>query len=375
MSQPDPNPRLLRSLAPAAVTLLRVRGEDAFSYLQSQVSADLRSEHGQRARYTLWLDAKGYVLADSFILQEAPESFLLFSYTTAEADLRRIVETNIIADDVEIESIGEGYRHWALWADAALPTETLAQGQQADSAPPPAVEAAAFASALCTDDFKQVGAAGRAAAIWLAPACESLPAGQPALLFGGRNAAAANFDLLLPATAPEPAWLDAFCQVPWAQRESRRIADGIPAVPADSGERDMPQESGDLIRIAVSTSKGCYLGQEVIAHWHATQQVRSGLFRIRAGAEGIAAIAAALSAGVAVGTAAEAGAADAGVADAAAPLRLYAGKKPVGQLRSFCLQTGAGLASLRIHRLGAVRELSVQAEGAAVIRVCEPMLA
>jgi len=44
--------------------------------------------------------------------------------------------------------------------------------------------------------------------------------------------------------------------------EAFRIAEGIPAYGTDIAERDLPQETSQLR--ALSFSKGCYLGQEIV---------------------------------------------------------------------------------------------------------------
>lgn len=53
---------------------------------------------------------------------------------------------------------------------------------------------------------------------------------------------------------------------------ARRLT-GLPSIPLDFGEGDLPQEAG-LEGYAVSFNKGCYLGQEVMARLHAMGQVR-----------------------------------------------------------------------------------------------------
>lgn len=417
-----------RSLSPQSVTLLRVFGEDAFGYLQSQVSADLRASGMAWARYTLWLDACGHVLADSFVLCEGAESFLLFSYAIPAARLREVVEANIIADDVEIEVIGEGWSHWALWADAAsceagadAQSRRATANREQNGAPNAVADTgvsdfvnkkehstdgeahadafAALPQAVCS----LLPEAGRYAALSASglllggAESEDKPAAASSLaaplLFAGRNAGGWNFDLLLPPQAAIPAaFASVFTETEWSLREARRIADGIAAIPADIGEGDLPQEGGDLAHAAVSTTKGCYLGQEVIARWQATGQARSGLFRVClfagnkkepvATTDNFSAEALAETGGA---SGSESAAASGVVSPSAAggavaftaqslPLRLYAGKKPVGELRSFSALTGSGLALLKVHRLDAARELASEPDGAPQIRVLEPML-
>jgi tRNA-modifying protein YgfZ len=62
--------------------------------------------------------------------------------------------------------------------------------------------------------------------------------------------------------------------------ERRRIAAGIPAVSVDVGPSDLPNEAG-LEADAISFTKGCYLGQEVMARLKSMGQVRRRLLRVR----------------------------------------------------------------------------------------------
>jgi hypothetical protein len=64
------------------------------------------------------------------------------------------------------------------------------------------------------------------------------------------------------------------------QIEKQRIAAGIPAVPVDIGPTDLPNEGG-LEAEAISYTKGCYLGQEVMARLKSMGQVRRRLLGVR----------------------------------------------------------------------------------------------
>jgi folate-binding protein YgfZ len=62
--------------------------------------------------------------------------------------------------------------------------------------------------------------------------------------------------------------------------ERARIAAGIPAVPVDIGPADLPNEGG-LEVSAVCFTKGCFLGQEVMARLKNLGQVRRRLHVVR----------------------------------------------------------------------------------------------
>lgn len=71
-----------------------------------------------------------------------------------------------------------------------------------------------------------------------------------------------------------------FIEASAAEAEERRIRAGIPAVPVDLGPADLPQEGG-LENVAISFTKGCYLGQEVMARLKNLGQVRRRLHVVR----------------------------------------------------------------------------------------------
>jgi folate-binding protein YgfZ len=68
-----------------------------------------------------------------------------------------------------------------------------------------------------------------------------------------------------------------------AELEHLRVTAGIPAVPAEVGPADLPNEGG-LDAAAVSYTKGCYVGQEVMARVKATGRIRRRLIRVRGAA-------------------------------------------------------------------------------------------
>ncbi len=206
---------------PAA--LIRVSGEDAPDYLQSQFTNDLsRSEPG-KVTYGLWLDRKGKVAADSFVFHLGEEEYLLLSYFCPAAEIMAKLESNIIADEVELEDVTEG-----------------------------AVLAVAFGC--------------EAGALPVKGSFLKESSGQAEVLgFAGRLGAASH-EVLWLEQAPEAAL--ALPEVDEETLRFARIEACIPAVPEDIGAGDLPQEGG-LEKDAVSFTKGCYLGQEVMARLHA----------------------------------------------------------------------------------------------------------
>ena len=200
--------------AKADTAVVRVTGEDAAAFLQGQCSADLRRVQVTDA---LWLNRKGRVLAHTVIAKEADGSFLLLCPHLGAAELIAIVTANVIADDVVATDESTLWQKWIAWG-----------AEQANA------DVKAFAS-------KRFGVDA--------------------------------WDVLTPigAVAPgEPASL--------AELDALRVAAGVPAVPADCGANEFPQECG--LEAWVSYTKGCYLGQEVMARIQSIGSLRRILRRV-----------------------------------------------------------------------------------------------
>jgi folate-binding protein YgfZ len=212
---------------------LRVSGSDAATFLQGQFTNDLTRADGV---YGLWLNVKGKVLADSFVFaRSATEEFWIGSYFSAARTIRERLESFIIADDVTVEDqTAEWTGLTVLDSDAARP-EFLS----ADTA------------------FEFAGRRGGEAREYVFPA--TLDPQAEAYFAGQRVLSAEEITL-------------------------RRIEAAIPAVPQDIGPADLPNEGG-LETAAISYTKGCYLGQEVMARLKSMGQVRRRLVRVRISAD------------------------------------------------------------------------------------------
>lgn len=274
-----------------ASAVLRVWGPDANSYLQGQFTQDLRLKNGESA-YGLWLDLKGKVFADSQVLKQKENEYLIVSFSSKAADLKARLESYLIADEVEIEDQTAAWAGILLWGAGA-----------ADLAPP--AEAMALPS-------RRAGAGSRQ---WLVPV-GSLDSVRATLV--GRAEATDR-------VVAERARLDA----------------AMPAVPVDIGPRDLPNE-GNLEDVAISYTKGCYLGQEVMARLKNLGQVRRRLHLVRGSGSAPAA-----------GTA------------------LFQGERKVGETRS-AVADGAGflaMAMVSLVNLDAAAGLALEANGSAAIQI------
>jgi hypothetical protein len=100
-------------------------------------------------------------------------------------------------------------------------------------------------------------------------------------VFRGRRAREENWEWILPLAEADGAAraLAGIREIDSADADRRRILAGIPAVPADIGPGDLPNEGG-LEGEAISYTKGCYLGQEVMARLKSKGRIRRRLHRV-----------------------------------------------------------------------------------------------
>lgn len=273
---------------------LKISGEDAATFLQGQFTNDLRKTGGiHPGVYGLWLNQKGKVLADSFVLGAEGGAFWVGSYFSPAAVIRERLDAYVIADDVMIEDETQRWAGVTVYGEATVPE-----------------------GVVCISARR----GAETAMEWIFPAADAARV------------------LALLADARE---LDA------TEMERRRIAGGVPAVPADIGPTELPNEGG-LDATAISYTKGCYLGQEVMARLKSLGQVRRRLVRV--------------------------------AGDGPVPARgtlLYQGAQKVGELRTAVQQAegAAGYIALALVTLMNLKPdagLSLAPEAEATLRLSEP---
>ena len=223
------------------LTVISVTGEDAFTFLQGQFTNELRHPPGS-AVDGLWLNQKGKVVADSVVLRRGENEFLLLSTTSVAAILIQRLEQYIIADDVTLLDETDQAAGLALWGEG------------------------------CGEVLKNV--------LGFAPEHGRFLQQQGLLIFPGRRTKQENYEIISTESALIE-WRKKFVaqggiEVGADAAEFARISAGIPAVPQDIGPSDLPNEAG-LETTAISFTKGCYLGQEVMARLKNLGQVRRQL--------------------------------------------------------------------------------------------------
>ncbi len=213
---------------------LRVRGRDAVSFLHALLSNDVASLEAGRGCYATYLTPQGRMIADTRVYRRPDEVLLVVARGLAPALAERLDQL-LFSEDVRI-------------ADAS------AELAQASVIGARAGETIARVFGLSTTEVAALPVHGQVV----------VPGG-----FVARtdDALAPSFDAFVPAgeydRTVERLREAGAVMLGEDDADALRIEAGRPRFGVDMTEETIPLEAGLLDR-AISTSKGCYVGQEVI---------------------------------------------------------------------------------------------------------------
>ncbi len=236
---------------------LCLTGSDRQKFLNGQVTNNVKDLAAGEGCYAALVTAKGKMQSDLNIYCLADEVLLDFEPGLAVI-VRQRLEKYIIADDVQV---ADAAPHYGLWS---------VQGPKAD--------AVLLRLHLGLElPSKRMSFVSRRD-----------PALGEIYLMRQPRVGTEGFDLFVPNTALAAfaAELVAAAQAVggrvcgWQALEMARIEAGLPRFGADMDETNLPSEAG-LDERAVSYTKGCYIGQEVIARLRTYGQVARALRGLR----------------------------------------------------------------------------------------------
>ncbi|MEX2204768.1 MAG: hypothetical protein WEF50_00905 [Myxococcota bacterium] len=209
--------------------LVRVTGADRVRFLNGMLSNDVAKLAEGAACASLLLDRKGHVLAELVVLVEA-DAILLDVAPGLEAELSGVLEKHIIADDV------------------ALASESSASGQLGIEGP--GARGAVHSLGFTVPEPGRFERVEHSRETLLLLAGGSLGDDGLRLLAKRAPLARVREALALPELSPDAV-------------EVLRIEAAIPKLGVDVSARNFPQEA--RLEHAFSLTKGCYVGQEIVA--------------------------------------------------------------------------------------------------------------
>ncbi len=216
---------------------LWLAGRDRASFLHGLVTNDIKNLTPGSGCYAAFLTPQGRLIADARVY-EAGDGLLLVVPSQVAAALRERLENLIFSEDVQVTDLGGSWRLLSVYGPAADQVVGRVFGPDLDTAgwPP----------------FRNARVRAGAQAIAIAVSDE----------FGVRGV-----DCFVPRDEA-PAWLEAAraagaVEVGRAVMDVVRVESGVPEFGVDMDETTIPLEAG-LDTRAISFTKGCYVGQEVI---------------------------------------------------------------------------------------------------------------
>jgi folate-binding protein YgfZ len=216
---------------------LLVRGKDAPRFLHGMVTNDVKGIEAGRGNYSFFLDVHGHILSEARVLRLEAESFLLDCEPQSYEVIQHALQSHIIADRVKLEDQRETSACLGIEGPAARQALQRAIAIDLPEMKPldhVYLEEIGVRVVRGTPPSKEgysvLSSPDRAAEVW-------------------EKIANAGTDL-----GVKPVGFEAL--------EVFRIERGVPRYGVDITDKNLVQETGQMQ--AVSFTKGCYIGQEVV---------------------------------------------------------------------------------------------------------------
>ena len=228
---------------------LRITGRDRRTWLHGQITQDVNGLDDGRATYAALMTAQGRMVSDLRIYA-VPDALLAVAPAGTQTPIPEYLDRFLIMERAEIEDLTEA------WAQLSLigPLSTFALSTVVGEA----------ACEMKPWDVREETFSGGSLMVARVPQC-------------GED----GFDLLLPAENAPRLWA-ALCQsrrefavhsVGWQALNVRRVEAGVPWWGAELDPTIVPLEA--RLDHAISRTKGCYVGQEIIARIDARGHVNN----------------------------------------------------------------------------------------------------
>lgn len=215
--------------------VIRVAGDEAATFLQGQLSNDIRLVTPELAQYSTYSTPKGRMLANFLIWQADDAYFLLCRLDLLEPTLKRlkmyVMRSKVTLEAAKVE----------LWGI----NEAMVAGLLGDV--PPLPQASLSVSATRLGSVIQLGL---------------------------------GFALLATEATTEHTWPASAQALDVQHWQWVHIAAGLPWISAATVEAFVPQMANMDALGAIHFKKGCYTGQEVVARLHYLGKSKRRLYRI-----------------------------------------------------------------------------------------------
>jgi folate-binding protein YgfZ len=216
-----------------------VSGADRGTYLQGLLTNDIQALHAGQGCYAAYLTPQGRMIADLYVYELGDAILLTTIHDVKDAVLFKL-DQFVFAEDVQLGDVTASFAQFAIVGPQAAQVVASVMGSISESA------------------LTAMPEHGNARLDW---------SGCAAMVTRTTDAGEAGYDVYVEtAQADGLRAAVAAAGVPLldsALAEAIRIEAGIPAFHRDMDEETIPLEAGIESR-AISFTKGCYVGQEVI---------------------------------------------------------------------------------------------------------------
>lgn len=258
---------------------LEIRGDDRLGFLNRMVTQELSGMEPMRARRSFWLNRKGRIVGDLVIAELGGRMLVDVDVHTAAA-VAESLAAYVITEDVEIVDVSDRLHRLSLHgptgpallgAAGAHEGGPARVGELGEGGACVMAIAGAEVSVVRQDLTGEVGleltmATDQAAAVW----GRLIEVGSPV---NGEGAGSVAGRVRLRPTG-------------WGAVNAARIEAGRALMFADFTGESLPAECGSqTLHDRVSFTKGCYLGQEVVARMHSLGQPKQTLVGLRPAGE------------------------------------------------------------------------------------------
>jgi len=265
-------------------TVLEVTGPDRLEFLGRMLTQELKGLSPFRVRRSFWLSRKGRIDADLRVIDLPSRTLLEVDLLAAERTLAGL-SAYIITEDCAIRGL-QGLTHrLALHGPTGMDLlSAVAQPAGGAEASGPGLEhleaGAACVANLAGHDvvIYREDSAGTTGLELIVPSA-GVGDVYRLLLEAGRVKEAAEGEATAPSRWRVVASRVRLRAAGWHAYNVARIEAGTPIYNLDFGAESLPAETG-VLHDRVSFTKGCYLGQEIVARMHARGQSKQSLVRV-----------------------------------------------------------------------------------------------
>ncbi len=246
--------------------LVEVTGKDRAEFLHRMITHDTRTLEPGQARRAFLLSKQGRITADMIVLQ-GDDRMLIDLDRFQAGPIVAELDKYLFSEDVKLTDVGDAFHHIALHGPNGLKLVEHLTGSGVGPLEPMRHVSLKIESAACTiyrrDD---AGAMGLHLIVPVEAALNIFT--RMAEAVGGLvpDIGHAKDDVVSDTRHPTPDTrpLIKGRGIGWLAYNTARIEAGTPLYNIDFGPDSLPGETGQL-EDAVSFTKGCYLGQEIVA--------------------------------------------------------------------------------------------------------------